>query len=140
MDSGGVFIMKKYSTKATNKILISFAVKSIVSTIISILCFTFLSGEIIYKLDLDLNKISIASFIIVGLSSAIISIISVYSIKNSGAIFGLLSEIPLIFYMLINAIFNNSGWLYFGIKLLIVVLIGVLFGIIVCEKSKKIRV
>lgn len=140
MDSGGVFIMKKYSTKATNKILISFAVKSIVSTIISILCFTFLSSEIIYKLDLDLNKISFVSFIIVGISSAIISIVSVYSIKNSGAIFGLLSEIPLMFYMLINAIFNNNGWLFFGIKLLCVALIGVLCGIIVCEKSKKIRV
>lgn len=132
--------MKKFSTKSTNKLLISFILKSVISTIISILLFTFLSSEIMYKLDIDLNKISYISLIIVGLSSFFISIISVSKIKNSGIIFGIFSQLPLVFYMFINAVFYNNNWLYFVIKLLIVLLIGALTGLITSERNKKFKV
>lgn len=132
--------MKKYTTKSTNKLLLGFVIKAFLSTIITLFAFTFLASEVIYKADIDLNNISIISLFIVGISSIIISYISVYSIKNSGLLFGILAEIPLIFYMLINALFHNSSWLFFLIKLCIVILLGALGGILASEKSKKIKV
>lgn len=140
MDNGGVFIMKKYTSNSTNKLLISFIIKSIITTVLTVLLFTFLSSELIYKLDIDLNNISVISLFIVAFSSILISSISVYNLKNSGIIFGIISQIPLIFYMLINAIFCNNNWLYFFIKLAISVLLGALFGLIVTEKSKHKKV
>lgn len=140
MDNGGVFIMKKYTSNSTNKLLISFIIKSIISTVLTVLLFTFLSSELMYKLDIDLNNISVISLFIVTFSSILISSISVYNLKNSGIIFGILSQIPLIFYMFINAVFCNNNWLYFFIKLAISILLGALFGLIVTEKSKHKKV
>ena len=132
--------MRKYQTKGTNKLLTSFIIKSIITTIVCVLSFTFLSSEIVYKLDVDLNKASLIAMIIVGFSAMIIAYISVYSMKNSGALFGMLAQTPIVFYMLINALFNDSNWLYFLVKFFIVLLVGALGGIFACEKSKKIKV
>lgn len=132
--------MKNYSTKSTNKLLVKFVIKSVISTVLSLFCLTFLASEIIFKADIDLSKLSIVSLFVVGFSSIIISFISVYGIKNSGLLFGIMSEIPLIFYMLVNAIFHSSNWIYFLLKILIVILLGAFGGIIASEKSKKIKV
>lgn len=132
--------MTKFQTKSTNKLLTKFIIKSVISTVICVLCFTFLFSEIMFNLDIDIAKTNIFSLVMVGLSSLIIGYISVYSIKNSGIIMGILAQIPLCFYMIINVIFNDSNLAFFIIKLVIIVLCGALSGVVASEKSKKIKV
>lgn len=132
--------MKKYSSKNTNSIIIAYIIKSIISSIICIFCFTFLSSEIIYKFDVDLNSANYFAIAIVSITAFLVSIISVYKIKNNGAIMGILAEIPLLFYMIINAIFNNHSLIFTFIKIILVVLFGILGGIIASKKSKKLKV
>lgn len=132
--------MKKYSSKNTNSLIITYIIKSILSSIICIFCFTFLSSEIIYKLDIDLNSANYFAIAIVSLTAFLVSIISVYKIKNNGAVMGLLAEIPLLFYMIINAVFYDNSLIFTLIKIVLVISFGVLGGIIASNKSKKLKV
>lgn len=132
--------MQKFSTKSTNRVLITFAIKSIIVTFVSIILFSYLSSQIIYVLDLSLEKIDILSLFICAISAIIISIIATSNLKNNRLIFGVISEIPLIFYTLINVIFNESSITYFFIKLIIIALIGALGGMMSARKSKSFKV
>lgn len=132
--------MKNLHTNNTSKILYIFIIKSLITSILSVVLFSFISAEIVYKLDLDLNSCNSISIIILTICSFLISFISVYGIKNNGALFGILSQIPVLFYMIINLIFHDSSILLFFIKLTIIILVGCLSGILSCKQSRKIRV
>ncbi|MBR1763135.1 MAG: TIGR04086 family membrane protein [Eubacterium sp.] len=125
---------------STNKLLAKFALKAIISTIISILVFTFLFSQITYRLDLNLDINKVFSIFIVFFCSAIIAFVSVKSMKNNGALMGIVSQIPLIFYSVINLIFNDNSFIFFLIKLAIIILTGALFGILAVKKSNKFKV
>ena len=132
--------MKKLSSSSTNKLLLKYVVKVLLTTIISILLFSLIFSRVIYKLDLDLDTAKTFSFFIVFLCSAATAFISVLSIKNNGALMGILAQLPLIFYMLINLIINSNIFVLFIIKLVISLLTGALFGILATKKSNKFKV
>lgn len=140
MDNGGVFIMKKFSTAKTDKLILGFVLKVVVSSIASILIFSYIFSQIVYKLDLDLNTSKIFAIIICALSAFVISFISVSGLKNNGLIMGAVSVIPLCFYSLINLVFYNDNVLLFFIKLAVMLLIGALIGMLRTNKSKKFKV
>lgn len=131
--------MKKNSIK-TDKLLLTFVIKAVVISIASILIFTFISSEILYKLDLSLDSANIIAIIICALSALLVSFFSLNGIKNNGLLMGMISEIPLIFYSFINMIFSENNFVYFLIKTIIMVLIGAFIGIIRTKKNNKIRV
>lgn len=131
--------MRKTNIK-TNKLLLSYVIKSVVLSILSILLFSFITSEIVYKLDLSLNNLNVITIVICALSSLIVSYFSLGGIKNNGLLMGVISEIPLIFYSLINMIFSENSFIYFLIKTIIMLLIGAFIGTIRTKKNSKIRV
>ena len=132
--------MKKLASTSTNKLLIKYVIKVVIITIISVLLFSFIFSQLVLKLDLELDYNNVFAIIMVFLSSALISFISVYSIKNNGALMGILSQIPLILFCLINLIINENSFVLFLIKAVIALATGALFGIIATKKSSKFRV
>lgn len=139
MDNGGVFIMKNSNIK-TNKLLLKYVIKVVLLSIFSILFFTFISSEILYKLDLSLDSANVITIIICALSAMIVSYFSLGEIKNNGLLMGVVSQIPLIFYSLINMIFSDNSFIYFLIKTIIMFLIGAVIGLLRTKKNSKIRV
>lgn len=140
MDIGGVFIMKNLSTQKTNKLLITFVLKIIISSIFSIFFYSFIFSKITYSLDLSLEYYSIFGVLISVLSAITIALISITGIKNNGLIMGTISEVPLAFYILVNAIFNNYNIGLFFIKFIIVFLVGALIGVIKTSRKKTYKV
>lgn len=140
MDIGGVFIMKNLSTQKTNKLLITFVLKIIISSIFSIFLYSFIFSKITYSLDLSLEYYSIFGVLISVLSAITIALISITGIKNNGLIMGMISEVPLAFYILVNAIFNNHNIGLFFIKFIIVFLVGALIGVIKTSRKKTYKV
>jgi len=132
--------MKKFSSSSANRLLIKFAVKSIVLSIVSIVLFSLLFSEITYKLDLSLEANNLFSVFIVFLCSVCISYFSVLSLKNSGAIMGMLSCLPIVLFTVINMIINQNNPVLFVIKFAIILLTGALFGILATRKSAKFKV
>lgn len=131
--------MKKMNIK-TNKLLLTYVIKSVSLSVLSILLFSFISSEIIYRLDLSLSSINAVTIIICALSALIVSYFSLGSIRNNGVLMGLICETPLIFYSFINMIFSENSFLFFLIKTVIMLLIGAVIGIIRAKKNSKIRV
>ncbi len=132
--------MKKISISKTDNIIIKFILRVVLSTIASILLFSYILAQIIYKLDLSLDTAKIAGVIVCGICSVIISYISLIGIKNNRLLMGALSSVALIFYSLINTIFNNDNYLLFLIKLILILLISALTGYLSGNKSRKFKV
>lgn len=132
--------MKKLSSTKTDKLLISFAIRVILSSIASIIFFSLISSKLILVFDIDVENAKIFSLIICIITALIVSFISTYGFKNNGALLGIISELPLIFYSLVNTIFHNHNIILLLIKIIIIALIGAFIGTITVNKSKKIRV
>jgi len=132
--------MKKIASEKAYKILLLRLVKTLLITVAAVLLYSFLFSEIIYRLDLSLESAGIISLVIVLLSAFTVGFISCYGAKGNGALLGILSELPLVFYTLINVIFHEANVLYFFIKLAIILLTGALAGILAVKKGNRLKV
>ena len=124
--------MKKLSTNNADNLILKFCVKVIISSVISILLFSYIAGKIVFALDLDLELSKYISVAICVLCACVISFVSVNGFKNNGILLGLIAEMPLVFYSLVN--------LFFVIKTVLIILFGMLIGELTVRKSKKIKV
>ncbi|MBR2277942.1 MAG: TIGR04086 family membrane protein [Eubacterium sp.] len=131
--------MKKISTAKSNNILLKYILKVVITTILSTLLFTYIFSKISYSLDLDLKFDNYFAIVICALCAAITAFVSVLGIKNNGFILGAVAQVPLLFYSILNVIFNNSSILFFAIKAVLVICIGMLIGHIASQKSNKLR-
>ena len=127
--------MKKLSTNNADNLILKFCVKVIISSVISILLFSYIAGKIVFALDLDLELSKYISVAICVLCACVISFVSV-----NGILLGLIAEMPLVFYSLVNLIFNGNYVLFFVIKTVLIILFGMLIGELTVRKSKKIKV
>lgn len=132
--------MKKISSTNAKGLLIKFVIKSVLFTAISVLLFSVFFSFIVYKADLDLKYLEYLSFFVCAFSAIITGYFSVKSFKNNGFVMGILSCLPLIIYSFINLLINGNNVIYFLIKLLIILLMGGVFGILSTKKSKKFKV
>ena len=132
--------MKKISTKSSNNILLKFILKVIFSTVLCLIFLSYVTSKIVYVLDLNTNIDLTLTLLICAITSAVTAAVSVYGIKNNGLLLGALSQIHLILYSLLNVIFNENTYLFFIIKVIIVILVGMLFGFLSSKKSSKLRI
>ena len=132
--------MQKHKTSSTEKLLLKYVLKVVLSSIITLLLFTYLFSQIVLKLDLDLEINNTLSLFITALCSSTVAFISVLSIKNNGALMGIISQLGLIIYSLFNMIFNDNSLILFLIKVVIMIFCGALFGILASKKSIKFKV
>ena len=132
--------MKKLSTNNADNLILKFCVKVIISSVISILLFSYIAGKIVFVLDLDLELSKYISVAICVLSASVISFVSVNGFKNNGILLGLIAEMPLVFYSLVNLIFNGNYVLFFVIKTVLIILFGMRIGELTVRKNKKIKV
>ena len=132
--------MKKISAVGSNGILIKFLIKSLLSSAISIILFSFISSKILVKTDADLTLIPIISAVIIAFSSLITAAVSVTGIKNNGGLMGVVSILPLVIFSFINLIIFNNTFVMFLIKLVIMIAVAFFTGSFVVKKSRRIKV
>lgn len=131
--------MQKNDFGTSNNLLLKYILKVVITTILAILLFTYFFSKISYMLDLDMKYNSILSVIICALCAAITSYVAVYGIKNNGLLLGAVAQVPLLFYSLLNVIFNENTLVLFLIKAFIVICVGMLMGLLANKKSSKLR-
>lgn len=132
--------MKKIASENTNKLLLMMLLKTLAISVGTVMLYSFIFSEIVYHLDLSLDSAGGISLIVVALSAFTIAFLSCFKMKNSGILLGILSEIPLIFYTLINVIFHEASVLYFIIKLVIILCSGALAGFLAVRKTTRFKV
>lgn len=132
--------MSKIKTVGSNKLLYNFVLKSVISSVLSIIFGIILFSVLIYKFDLSLDLTKFFGVIIVLFSSVIVAYISLGSIKNNGALMGVISEFPIMLYVLLNLIFSDTQLLMFVVKFVICLLSGLLVGFARTKQNKKFKV
>lgn len=131
--------MKKVSTGGTNNLLLGYILKVVFSAVLSILLLTYIFSKVTYKLDLDLKFDNYFAIVICALCAAITAFVSVIGIKNNGFMLGAIAQVPLLFYSILNVIFYSSSILFFIIKAVLIICIGMLFGHIAAQKYGRLR-
>lgn len=124
----------------SGKMLIAYIVKAISVTIVCVLFFSALASELFYKLDISTEYSKLISVIICAFTSIIVTFISISRFKNSGAILGIIAQLPLVFFSLINLIFGSNTLALFIIKLGVSIIIGALIGALRVKRSQAFKV
>lgn len=132
--------MHKITFSSSKGLLLNYFVRIILFSVISVGVFSAVFSYISLKIDLDEQYFQYISVFIVSLSSIIISYFSVKPFKNNGLAVGIISVIPLIIYSLVNLICCNNSIAFFAVKLLLMLILGAVFGSYSTKKRKKIRV
>lgn len=132
--------MSKIKAVSSNKLLYSFALKSVISSVLSVLLGIVIFSVLIYRLDISLELTQYFGIVIVIFSSVVVAYISVGSIKNNGAIMGGISEIPIMIYLLVNLILSNTSLVIFIVKIIICLLSGLLVGLARTKQNRKFKV
>lgn len=101
--------MPKITAGNAKGLLIKYAIKIVVSTILSILLLNMACSLIILKLDLNLNILQYVGAGICIISAIIISFVCTSGFKNNYLILSMISVLPLLIFTVINFCFNGSG-------------------------------
>ena len=128
------------SKNQSDKLVIVYILKAVLSTVAALLLFSSFAAYLIYKLDLSVSSAQIFSVFVYLLTAITVCVISVYGLKNSGALMGVLSQLPLILYSVFNLIFNENTLVLFLVKLALSILCGALFGLLMTKRSKRFKV
>lgn len=130
----------KVNMIGSKSVFIKYLIKMLLFSIASVLIFSSLFAYLLLKLDLSLDFVKYISVIIVTASAMITSYFSVISFSNNGAVLGIISNIPIIIFSLINTIIYSNDWVILIIKIILIALASAFSGSYSIKKRKKIRV
>lgn len=115
--------MPKINASNTKGLFITYLVKIILSTVLSVFIFSSLFSFVALKLDLDLKILEYFSVAVCGLSSIVISFISISGFKNNFLILSVISVLPMALFSIINFCVNKQGGFAFELVKLAVIFI-----------------
>lgn len=128
--------MPKISATNSKKLFITYALKIIITTVISVIALNCIAAFIMLKLDLDLSVSKYVTIAVVIIASIIISAVSITGFKNNYLLMSVISVLPLAIYIFSDFLVNNSGSLYFFIKLIGIFLCAVIVSLIKSAKKR----
>lgn len=128
--------MPKISATNSKKLFITYALKIVTATIISVVVLNCIAAFIMLKLDLDLSVSKYVTTAIVIIASIIISAVSITGFKNNFLLMSVISVLPLAIYVFSDFLINSSGSLYLFIKLIGVFLCAVIVSFIKSAKKR----
>lgn len=125
------------SKSTGNSALLFFSIKSLVTSIGSILLLNTLFSYIILSFDLDEGFYTVFSYFIVALSSLTTVAISTSSFKNNYLLMGMIAQSPIVILSLVNTCYNGNI-----LQLVIKVIMCILscFVVAILKGKKKGRV
>lgn len=129
--------MPKITTGNTKGLLIKFAVKIILSTLLSIILLNSVCSFIILKLDLDLRILEYVGTVICILSSVIIAFISTTGFKNNFLILSMISVMPLLIFTIVNFCINKGTAAFIIVKICGVLIAAFLVSLIKSGKKSR---
>ncbi|MDE5984727.1 MAG: hypothetical protein K2H13_05685, partial [Eubacterium sp.] len=100
--------MPKITTNNAGGLLVKYAVKIVISSVLSILVLNSLCSFVVLKFDIDLAVLQYAGTAICVISALIITFISLSGFKNNFLILSMISVLPLLIYTIVNFCINKT--------------------------------
>ena len=136
-DNSGGFIMPKITSSNTKSLFVSYIVKIIISSVISIFVLATVFSFITLKLDLDLKALEYFSVAICALSSVIISYVSISGFKNNFLLLSLLSVFPLAVFSINFCVSGQGSFAFELVKIAVIFVFAMCVAIF--KSSRKSR-
>lgn len=132
--------MKKFTVIKADRLLLWYAIRSLLLSLFCIVVFSLITGEIMLKTDIQLESSKYLSVVICAISAFIVAFCSCKGFKSRGGVLGIISVLPIILYSLFNLMFKNNILIFFLIKLLLVIVIGAIAGNMRIRSNRKFKV
>ncbi|MDE6767426.1 MAG: hypothetical protein K2J35_04450 [Eubacterium sp.] len=129
--------MPKITTNNAGGLLVKYAVKIVISSVLSILVLNSLCSFVVLKFDIDLAVLQYAGTAICVISALIITFISLSGFKNNFLILSMISVLPLLIYTIVNFCINKTDAVFIIIKIAGIVICA--FVVSILKSSKKSR-
>lgn len=129
--------MPKITTNNAGGLLVKYAVKIIVSTLLSILILSAVCSFTVLKFDIDLTSLQYIGTVICIISSLIISFFSLAGFKNNYLVLSMISVLPLLIYTIVNFCINKTDTVFIIIKIAGIIISA--FAVSIIKSSKKSR-
>lgn len=129
--------MPKITSSNTKPLFIKYAVKIILSTVLSVFLLSCLASLFVLKLDISLDILDYTGAVITVISSAVIVLVSLTVFKNNYLILSLISVLPLFIFTLINSLVNKNVFILVLIKMLGIILSAVIIALIKSGKKSR---
>lgn len=128
--------MPKISATNSKGLFIGYFLKIVLSTIISIVLFNLITSFLFLKLDVNLSLAKYAGIAVCVLTAIVISIVSVSGFKNNFLLLSVISEIPFLLFIFINALIHKSNSTICIIKLVAVLAAAIVISLIKSAKKR----
>lgn len=129
--------MPKINSSNMNGLLIKYALKIILSSVLSVLLLNTLCSFAVLKFDLNLEVLRYAGAAICIISAFIISFISISGFKNNYLVLSMISVLPLMIYTIINFCFNKSDAVFIIIKIAGIIIAAFIVSLVKSGKKSR---
>lgn len=128
--------MPKISATNSKNLFLTYFIKIILSSVLSVLILNAVSSVIVLKLDISLSVAEYIGVAIVLITSIIVSFVSTTGFKNNYLLMSVISVSPLAIFTFINFLINNSNSSCFIIKLLGIFICTAIVALIKSAKKR----
>ncbi|MCH5321759.1 MAG: hypothetical protein J1E36_08330 [Eubacterium sp.] len=130
--------MRKITSSGnTHGLLVKYAIKIVLSTLLSILLLSVICSFIVLKLDIDMSVLQYLGTGICIICGFLISFISTSGFKNNFLVLSMMSILPLLVYTVVNFCVNKPSAVFIIVKLVGVILSALVVSLM--RSSKKSR-
>lgn len=130
------FFMPKISSTNNKALIISFFLRGVITSVITLFLFNALFSLIFLKFDLSLDIIKYLSLFIIGSAAALTSYISLIGFKNNLIFLSVISVMPLLLYSLINLLIFKTDIKVFLVKIILIVIISIIVPVLKSLKKR----
>lgn len=129
--------MPKITSSNTKPLFIKYAVRIVVSTVLSLFLFSAISSFAVLKLDISIDILPYVAAGISILSAILISSISTSGFKNNYLTLSLISILPLLALSIINFCFHRTSSFVIIIKIAGILISAVIVALIKSGKKSR---
>lgn len=129
--------MPKITSSNTKNLFVKYALRIIISSLLSIFLFCSVFSFLLLKLDIDLSALQYIGTAICIVSSFVISYVSTLGFKNNFLVLSLISVLPLLIFSVVNFCVSKSNAVFIIVKIAGIIICSVIVSLI--KSGKKLR-
>lgn len=129
--------MPKISATNNKSLFIKFAIKSLLSSALSIVLLSLLYSAVFLKFDIDLKYAEYVSFVICAATSFVTAYACIMDFKSNYLLMSVLSSSILVIFTIINSVVNKNSLAMTIIRIVVILLSAILAALFKTVRKRR---
>lgn len=129
--------MPKISATNNKSLFIKFAIKSLLSSALSVVLLSLLSSAVFLKLDIDLKYAEYVSFVICAAASFVTAYACMMDFKSNYLLMSVMSSSILVIFTIINSVVNKNSLAMTIIRIAVILLSAILAALFKTVRKRR---